>query len=608
MCGIAGVYDVDGEASIDEGTLRSMLATIQHRGPDSTETRVEPGVGLGFCRLAIIDLEGGDQPLCNEDGSIWLVFNGEIYNYRSLRSQLQDRGHVFETQSDSETIVHAYEEWGEACTERLQGIFAFAIHDRKRRRMFFATDRTAIKPLYLSFQGSKVIFGSEVKAVLAEGSTSGGIDVLGFLGGEELDPQLRRTSFAHVHQLGAGMSLTVDASGHSYRRYWRYEPSTQLGAPASDADLQAHVDRFRKTFTETVESQLVADVPVAVALSGGLDSSAVAAAVHRLGRDDVMTYTAYFDGDEARDLTFARQVVASLGVRNREIACPAAESTVSSFAEVAWLAEGDFDLGFVARHHLSKAVYADGAKVLLSGQGVDELLTGYDASYEAFHGRTLLRSLRSDIVPARAYPAFGEKVLEAARTDLLQRQGMAPGSSRFTEMLAHELRRDYSRIAYLLRFEDRMGMAGHVEVRVPFLDHAMIELCAGTPESLRTELFCGKRLLRDAVADWLPESVARRPKERGFNSGSPRLTQVLAQTGVLGPPLPESPALSDEEEHLASLLSPQVVKEKAYFDSRYVATLRARKDYATLDTIFVIHLLDELFARDFRPDRFQQAA
>ncbi|MEM1248842.1 MAG: asparagine synthase (glutamine-hydrolyzing) [Acidobacteriota bacterium] len=608
MCGIAGVYDLQGEASIDDGVLRPMLDTIQHRGPDSTKTHVEPGVGLGFCRLAIIDLAGGDQPLTNEDGSVWLVFNGEIYNYRSLRAQLIDRGHQFKTQSDSETIVHAYEEWGDACTDHLSGIFAFAIFDRRHRSMFFATDRTAIKPLYLSFQGSKVIFGSEVKAVLAEGSTPRGIDVLGFLGGEELDPRLRRTSFTDVHQLGAGMSLRVDGSGHTFRRYWRYEPSTQLGEPASEADLQEHVERFRQTLSETVESQLVADVPVAVALSGGLDSSAVAATVHQLGRDDVMTYTAFFDGDEARDLTFARQVVEALGVRNREIACPAADSTVSSFAEVAWLAEGDFDLGFVARHHLSKAVYADGAKVLLSGQGVDELLTGYDASYEAFHGRTLMRSLRSDIVPARAYPAFGEKVLEEARADLLQREGSTPGSSRFTEMIQHELRRDYSRIAYLLRFEDRMGMAGHVEVRVPFLDHALIELCAATPESVRAHLFCGKRLLRDAVADGLPESVARRPKERGFNSGSPRLTQVMAQTGVLGPPLPDAPPLSDEEQHLADLLSAQVVQEKAYFDSRYVAALRTRKDYATLDTVFVIHLLDELFAKDTQPDRFGTAA
>jgi len=588
MCGFVGLFTYDPARPVAREELEPMLDTLWYRGPDGTAYLVEEGLGLGFCRLAIIDLEGGRQPMPNEDGTVWVVNNGEIYNFRDLATELKNRGHRFATRSDTEVIVHAYEEWGDKCVERLRGIFAFALWDRRQRRLFLARDRSGIKPLNVVFQRDRIAFASEAKALLAASGVGRRLDLLGYLSGAEIDLPLTRTAFDGILQLGAGCTLTATSEGHRIERYWRYTPSEAVrgGGPARP------VESFRDLFEEAVRMQLVADVPVAAALSGGIDSAAVVAAIVRADRPDIRTYTVEFGDDATEDALHARLVAESLGVSNTTVPCPIDAATVDALPFVAWAAEGEFDLGYVGRYALARAVYADGAKVLLSGQGIDEILTGYCPTYSRYQEGALERHLGERVRPTyRGWPAFSEGVLEELAARLAADDGPGvPDLPPLARVVAAELRAEHSRLSTsLLRFEDRMGMAGHVEVRVPFLDHPLVEFCAGFPEADRREWFSGKGLLRQAVGSWLPEAIAQRPKV-GFNKSAPAVTKLLFA--------------QPEGSPLRELLSREAVEAKGYFTwARCDALLRAR-NFTALDHVFILHLLDELFVRRFDPRRF----
>jgi len=591
MCGFAGIFNYDAARPVARAELESMLDTLWYRGPDGTGYQVEQGLGLGFCRLAIIDLEGGRQPMPNEDGTVWVVNNGEIYNYRDLTQDLEHRGHRFATHSDTEVVVHAYEEWGDQCLARLRGIFAFALWDRRRRRLLLARDRSGIKPLHLAFQRDRILFASEAKAILAGSGVERRLDLLGYLGGAEIDPPLGRSAFEGIVQLGAGCALTADPHGHRVERYWRYQPSDAVQGSAPERP----VETFRDLLEEAVRMQLVADVPVAAALSGGVDSAAVVAAIVRAGRRDIRTYTVDFGGDASGDVGHARLVAESLGVQNTAVPCPIDAATLDLLPLVTWAAEGEFDLGYVGRYALARAVHLDGAKVLLSGQGIDEVLTGYCPTYSRYQELALLRHLEERVRPTyRGWPPFSEGVLQ----DLVSRLAAdaftaAPDLPPLAAVVAAELRAEHSRLgSSLLRFEDRMGMAGHVEVRVPFLDHPLLEFCAGFSETARREYFSGKALLRRAAAAWLPEQITQRPK-LGFNRSAPAVTKLLFAQARTAP--------------LRELLSREAVEAKGYFSwGRCEAFLRV-KDFTALDHIFIVHLLDELFVRRFDPGRFSPA-
>src|SRR5262245_22209354 len=590
MCGFAGIFDRDGARPMARAEVESMLATLWYRGPDGTGWLIEPGLALGFRRLAIIDLEGGAQPMPNEDGAVWVVNNGEIYNYRELRRELEARGHRFTTRSDTEVIVHGYEEWGDQCVERLRGIFAFAIWDRGRRRLFLARDHSGIKPLSVAFQGDRILFASEAKAILAASGVPRCLDLLGYLGGAALDAPIVRSAFEGVLSLGAGCTLTATPEGHRVERYWRYAPSDE----AHEAGPTQPVESFRDLFEEAVRMQLVADVPVAAALSGGVDSAAVVAAMVRAGRRDIRTYTVDFGEDANQDVPHARLAAEFLGISNETVPCPIDAATVEALPFVAWAAEGEFDLGYVARHALARAVHADGAKVLLSGQGIDEILTGYWPSYGRYQGAALEHLLSGRVRPTyRGWPAFSEDVLEQLLARLAADESAgAPDLPSLASIAAAEMRAEHGRLATaLLRFEDRMGMAGHVEVRVPFLDHRLLELCASVPERMRRELFSGKALLRRAVAGWLPDTIVGRPKV-AFNKTAPPVTKLLLAQA--------------EASWLRELLSREVVEAKGYFSWDRCAAMLRTKDFGELDHVFVIHLLDELFVRDFDPRRFAE--
>lgn len=592
MCGFVGVFNHDPARPVERAELEPMLETLWYRGPDGTGYLEEPGIGLGFRRLAIIDLEGGRQPMPNEDGTIWVVNNGEIYNFRDLARELESRGHRFATRADTEVIVHAYEEWGANCVERLRGIFAFALWDRRERRLFLARDRSGIKPLNIAFQTDRIFFASEAKALLAARGVERRLDLLGYVGGAEIDQPLGRTAFDGILQLGAGCALIASGDGHRLERYWDYRPNDAVDGrgPARP------VESFRKLFEEAVRTQLVADVPVAAALSGGVDSAALVAAIARAGRRDIRTYTVEFGDDATEDALHARLVAESLGVRNTTVACPIDAATVAALPFVAWAAEGEFDLGYVGRYALARAVHADGAKVLLSGQGIDEILTGYCPTYARYQELALARYLEERVRPTfRGWPPFAEGVLEGLAARLTEGDGRAgPDLPPIARIVAAELRAGHSRLSTsLLRFEDRMGMAGHVEVRVPFLDHHLLEFCAAFPEAERRELFSGKALLRRAASPWLPEAIAQRPKVP-FNASAPAIAKL-----VLDQP---------EGAPLRALLTREAVDAAGYFSwARCEALLRTR-NFMALDHVVIIQLLDEVFVRRFEPSRFSGPA
>jgi asparagine synthase (glutamine-hydrolysing) len=581
MCGFAGVHEADPGKPVERSTLEQMLRPILHRGPDGTGYHDEPGLGLAFCRLAIIDVEHGDQPMANDDGSILLVFNGEIYNFRQLREELESKGRRFRTSSDTEVLLRSYEEWGRDCVRRLRGIFAFAIWDRGSRELFLARDHSGIKPLYLAIEPDRTLFASEAKAILSQPELRRGIDFVGYLGGNDFSGHFLRSAFLGIVELAPGCTMLCTAEGRSTSRYWKYEPSDDPGR--ENGPLL--IEKFKASVHEAVGMQLVADVPIAASLSGGVDSAAIVASMVLHGRRDVRTYTVEFEGDQTGDFRHAQFAAAFLGVENVRVPCALADA--SDIARTAWHAEGEFDLGFVARYALSKAVYADGAKVLLTGQGVDEILTGYYSTYEAFRRAALVRKLRADMaVSYRGWPVFSLDVIDEAGHHLSTYFGRRPESF-WAEVSSNQLERDFGRLANgMLRFEDRMGMAGHVEVRVPFLDHHVLDLCAAVPEGSRAELFSSKRILRAAVAQLLPRQIAARPKV-GFNVSAAPLSKVVLDAGG----------------DLLDLLDEPAVRDRGWFYWDDVKAMREAKDYRALDHVLILHLMDELFIRRYDSGR-----
>jgi asparagine synthase (glutamine-hydrolysing) len=561
--------------------MEAMLSTLVHRGPDGNRTHVEPGVGLGFCRLAIIDLAGGMQPLSNEDGSVQLVFNGEIYNYRALRQELVNRGHTFRTQTDSETIVHAYEEWGAACPERLRGIFAFAVFDRRRRRLLLARDRSGIKPLYLMRQQGELRFASEAKALLADPTVRRRIDVVGCFARHQVEPEFEPTPFASVVQLGPGCTLEVTPEGETHRRYWRYAPSERHEAKRGGPREAALVREFRELLEEAVQSQVMSDVPIGAYLSGGVDSAAIIAGMRRAGVEGIRSYTTVFDDPSSEDPAYSALAARALGTDARFIRCPVSPETLSLLPFIAWMAEGDFDLGFLSRFLLAHAARQDGVKVILTGQGIDEILTGYFPDFDAFE-----KTSRMADFARQTHGLSRDELTNVLRTERAMAEPPATAAAR----TARHLRDQHARLSnYLLRFEDRMGMAAGVEVRVPMLDHPLLELCGRIPHASRPRMFSGKHLLRQAVRGWLPRAIAERRKY-AFNSGALPITQVLSTLESTRP-------RNERLEQLRRLLSPKAIREKGYFEEERVEELVERNSFRALDGVLIVQLLDELYVK-----------
>src|SRR5262245_39847237 len=376
MCGIAGFADTNLSASqptdLASSTVQAMCNVIRHRDPDDKDIHVEPGAGLGMRRLSIIDLSTGHQPIHNEDETVWIVFNGEIYNYRELRRELESAGHRFYTSSDTETIVHAYEEWGERAFGRLRGMFGIAIWDRRQRTLLLARDRAGIKPLHYTMHGERLYFGSEIKSLLAAGACDREIDP------EALDHYLSflyvprdRAIFKGVRKLPPGHYLTFTGGRLEVRQYWQIGTAEPFRGTTDEA---AHA--LESVLADAVESHMVSDVPLGAFLSGGIDSSVVVGLMARASSRPVKTFSIGFDEPQFDELEHARRVATHFGTDHHEfVVRPDGLSILDRLIE-------HFDEPFADSSAIPTWYVSDIARrpvtVVLSGDGGDELFGGYD--------------------------------------------------------------------------------------------------------------------------------------------------------------------------------------------------------------------------------------
>lgn len=549
MCGIAGVVRCDGRA-VDAAELQRFTDRLRHRGPDGAGYQILEPAGLGHRRLAIIDLEGGAQPLANEDETVWISYNGEIYNFQELRAQLERCGHRFRTHSDTEAIVHAYEEWGEDCVERLRGMFAFAIWDARRQRLFLARDRLGIKPLVYWHRGDCFYFASELQAfeALERPPTSVDLPALdAYL--EHLYIPSPRTIYAGVCKLPAAHVLCVTRDGPSVpRRYWnlRFEPEE---SHSEDEWL----DLLEQTLDESVRLHLIADVPVGAFLSSGSDSTLVVALMNRAARGRVGTYTIGFEDEEYNEADGAREVARLLGTDHHEeqlslhldeLLPVLVRQHGEPFADCS--AAPTYRVCALARRHV---------KAVLSGDGGDEAFAGYTWLYRLLQRFTFpqpslrerwlltVRNLLGDRgwFPERMGPLGalrrGRSCFSSAlrrrlwRPELRQRIEPRPSLAQQTpELDGKDLCTQVQLLDYrwflpddVLTKVDIASMAHGLEVRVPLLDHRVVELAARMPVALKLRSlpdrrrgpFESKVALRRLLARYFPASVVHRPK-RGF--------------------------------------------------------------------------------------------
>ena len=555
MCGIAGFTDSDASSSRPAdaafSTVRGMCDVIRHRGPDDEGIHVEPGVGLGMRRLSIIDLSTGHQPIHNEDQTIWIVFNGEIYNYRELRRELESAGHQFYTSSDTETIVHAYEEWGEQAFGRLRGMFGLAIWDRRQRMLLLARDRAGIKPLHYTMRGERLYFGSEIKSLLAAGAVDREIDP------EALDHYLSflyvprdRAIFKGVRKLAPGHYLTFKAGKIEVRQYWQIRTAEQFQGTADEA---AHA--LESVLADAVESHMVSDVPLGAFLSGGVDSSVVVGLMARASSRPVKTFSIGFDEPQFDELEHARSVATHFGTDHHEfVVRPDGLSILDRLIE-------HFDEPFADSSAIPTWYVSEMARrhvtVVLSGDGGDELFGGYDrylphprvAQFDRLplpgkrrvasiawpllpHGmrgknflRHVARSENGRYLDSIAFFQPDEKralysVDMQRRLDGHQAEDlMARHFTRFDGLPPHSRMMRFDFETYLpedvLTKVDRMSMAHSIESRVPLLDNDVIEFASTLPASLKIANGRRKHVLKEAASRLLPPEILNRRKQ-GF--------------------------------------------------------------------------------------------
>jgi asparagine synthase (glutamine-hydrolysing) len=555
MCGICGIVNLIESDPVDRMTIERMTDALAHRGPDDAGYFVKGQAGLGHRRLSIIDLSGGKQPMFNEDRSAAIVFNGEIYNYRDLAAVLTSAGHTFKTRSDTETILHAYEEYGDDCVHQFRGMFGFAIWDQRKRRLLLARDRLGVKPVYYYRNGRFLAFASEIKSLLEIPSIPREVDP------EALDLYLSlryvpgpRTMFKNIFRLQPGHILVADGSGVRTSKYWDIDYSDQ--EPRSPEYL---LGRFRELLEESVRLRLLAEVPLGVFLSGGLDSSAILATMSRAaGGEKVKTFSIGYpasggEEESANEFEYARVAAGAFASDHHEYRLNATDFAEFVPELVRYLDEPLADPTCIPLYFISKLARQH-ITVVLSGEGADEILAGY-----GIYGRMLALDRIyagsgpfSRLAPwiARLTPSekLGHYVRMCGQPLETRYQGVTRGFSaegklrlvggnrvkqsdgRLQEIFGGyfktvEKASPLDRMLYvdakvwlpddLLIKADKMTMANGIELRVPFLDHKLVEFAATLPYAAKVHGKGGKTLLRTAMRGVLPDAIIDRPK-KGF--------------------------------------------------------------------------------------------
>jgi len=544
MCGINGLFYFDRTRGVAEETIHTMREVGKHRGPDDHGVYVDGNAGLGFNRLSIIDLSGGHQPMSNEDGTVWVIFNGEIYNFAGLREELIQKGHRFTTRSDTETIVHAWEEYGERCVEFLRGMFAFAIWDSRKRVLFAARDRLGIKPFYYYTDGRMFAFASEMKQLFSLPEVPRQVDEEALL--EYLYHRYviaPRTIARQVWKLPPAHTVTVTEAGVSVKRYW--DLPAKEPRRISDAEALAEFDAL---MSETIEQHLVADVPLGAFLSGGLDSSSVVAWMAKQGVRQIKTFSVGYDSPES-ELPYAQMVAGRFHTEHHPLTLKASDFQ-GMLPHIVYMMdepvadEAALPLYFVAR------LARQNVTVALSGEGSDEVFSGYPIY------RMMLALENMNKVPfARLGGLLLERLAPPGRVKKYSRMLGQPIEQRYhgvgtafpKELLRQMVRpgaaaHDFSgavmeayslcqglplltRMSFvdiktwlpsnLLVKADRMSMANSLELRVPFLDHKVVEFGYSLPARLRIRANNGKYILKKYMESYLPREIIYRPK-KGF--------------------------------------------------------------------------------------------
>ncbi len=629
MCGICGVVYAHPERPVSEEMLRRMTQIMHHRGPDSQGSYIAPGVGLGMCRLSIIDLETGDQPIFNEDATVAVVCNGEIYNSQELRKELMSTGHRFRSRSDVEVIVHLYEDHGVQCLNRLRGMFGFALWDARRRRLMLARDRLGIKPLLYALQpDGGLVFGSELNSILMAGTIQRQVDVralgdlftLGFI----LGP---KTLFTTIRRVLPGHYLLYQDGDLSIHQYWdlRFPP---LGEDPPPRSANEWAELLRAKLEESVRIHLQSDVPMGAWLSGGIDSSAVVGLMSRMTDRPVQTFTLAFENPDFDEVSGQRSLsdFAEYHLSNQRAVC-----TIRDFEllpKAVWHS-GDPHITtaeiprMLLSHLASKSV-----KVVLTGEGSDEAFGGYSwfrvekllrpftrlpLSWRRFLAKVPAiktrwsRAARILAAPAETDLARYTQILDSSIADCddhlfsndVKRGLVIDGDPEDTFSLPTDFKKwhPFAQLQYLetkvrlpdsiTRSLDSTSMAYSLEARVPFLDHELVELCAQIPPALKMKRLQEKHILRLAMRDDLPAEILWRRKRP--------LSAPFEQW------IRDLPAFGEE------LLSENRLREKGYFNPQVVIRMlerhRAGKvNYARqLMLVLGVQLWDDLFMRGCWP-------
>lgn len=619
-----------------------MIAMVNHRGPDSSGSYVDGSVGLAHARLSILDLGGGNQPMCNEDKTVWITFNGEIFNYVELRDNLIKKGHRFHTQSDTEVIVHLYEEKGEDCVQDLNGQWAFAIWDSKHQRLFMSRDRLGVRPLFYTKTSEGFLFGSEIKSLFAVPSVRRAIDL------EALDELFTfwvtlppRTFFSGILELPPGHSLVLEQGEARVRPYWELDYNSSLGAEHEEEACKMLLDLL----LDATRIRLRSDVPVGAYLSGGLDSTVIAALVKKLGTTHLRTFSVAFEDKEFDESSFQNEASEFLKTEHQSIFC-SSQDIGRVFPEVIWHTEKPvLRTAPAPLFLLSKLVRDQGYKVVLTGEGSDEVFGGYDIFKEAKIRRFWAKYPESKFRPIllkRLYPymknlqsqpdAYLRAFFHVKKDDRaspffshLPRWDMTSKLKNFfsketRDQLAHcntmghlkaELpsrfwrwdsfsQSQYLEAAYLLpgyilsSQGDRMAMAHSVEGRFPFLDYRVVEFASCLSPQLKMKVLDEKYLLKAAAGNLIPRTIRSRPKQP-YRAPDSRSFLVGPQAAKLF-------------DYVEELLAPKAIQEVGLFDAGAVGKLldKARhgqvvsvKDNMSLVGILSTQIVVNQFIKNF---------
>jgi asparagine synthase (glutamine-hydrolysing) len=562
MCGIAGLVAADQLHADEPGRAERMRDVLAHRGPDEAGLHVDQHAALAHRRLSIVDLSGGHQPLSNENGTIWVTYNGEIYNHTDVRRDLEAVGHRYRTRSDTETIVHAYEEWGDACPHRFRGMFAFAIWDAPRRRLLLVRDRLGIKPLYWTLsrgdatRGPRLLFASEIKSLLESGLVPARARTA-------LLPEVlatRYTSgadtlFEGIYKLLPGHHLVYENGRVDIRQYWDV-PHEGADPEVSRRPDAAVLEQFRALLEESVRLRLMADVPLGAFLSGGIDSSVITALMARATTRPVQTFSVAFEDRAFSELEYAREVAQAVGAEAHEIVI-SDRDFFGALPRLVWFEDEPIAHPSSVPLHFVSILAREHVKVVLTGEGADELLAGYGkypralfnwhagGFYERVVPAAARRLLASSVVPrlpalleryasrsflsmprdpaAMFLDSFAGIPIRAQRA--LLKPSLLDGSQPYAASLAYfdsaaaaplldrMLYTDMKTyLVELLMKQDQMSMSASIESRVPFLDHVLVEFAARLPQRFKLKGLTTKRILRDAAAGLVPPSILTRRK------------------------------------------------------------------------------------------------